>query len=304
MALTLDTRRRLPAALHSLLQRELDHAVRRLDQAAGPTPDDLVTGVHEFRRSVKRLRAALQLLDGAVTTGERTAIDELLGGAARRLGALRDSHARTLAAQRVVRLVPRSMRALAMDAWRSAGGAGVEASTRQGEAGVAGLLRRSRAEIEQARARVKALDLSKVDAALLSRAVSDAWARARDRFRSRWDGRDEAWLHGNRKRAQRAANLLLLMASAAGPWAVRTERRLRKATALLGEARDAELMVERMPEPEPGSPLRVPAQRLRTLARRHRATCLRAARAQGVAAMREGRGPVRRRLRKALDPAR
>ncbi|MFM7799206.1 MAG: hypothetical protein ACKPBA_09545, partial [Planctomycetota bacterium] len=69
-------------------------------------------------------------------------------------------------------------------------------------------------------------------------------------------------------------------------------------------ARDAELMVEGMPEPEPGSALQVPAQRLRSMARGHRAKCLRAARAQGQAAMREGRGPVRRRLRKALDPAR
>ena len=61
MALALDTRRRLPAALQSLLQREFEQACRRLDQAAGPLPQDVITGVHEFRRSVKRLRAALRL---------------------------------------------------------------------------------------------------------------------------------------------------------------------------------------------------------------------------------------------------
>ena len=76
------------------------------------------------------------------------------------------------------------------------------------------------------------------------------------------------------------------------------------ATALLGEARDAELMVHDLPEPPAGSPLQVPARRLRLAAMRHRARCLRAARMQGTVAMREGRGEVRRRVRGALDPAR
>ena len=304
MALALDTRRRLPAALQSLLQREFDQALRRLDQAGGDMPEDLVTGVHEFRRSVKRLRAALRMTEGVTGRRERETIDGMLGGAARRLGALRDAHARTLAARRIVRLVPRSMRALAMDAWRASGGTGTEAAAERGAEGVATLLRQSRSEIARARERVTALDLSRMDAAVLASAVADVWGRARDRFRAEWRDRDEAWLHGVRKRAQRAANLLLLVAPAAGAWATRTERRLRRATALLGEARDAELMVHDLPEPPAGSPLQVPARRLRLAAMRHRARCLRAARMQGTVAMREGRGEVRRRVRRALDPAR
>ena len=304
MALALDTRRRLPAALQSLLQREFEQACRRLDQAASPLPQDVVTGVHEFRRSVKRLRAALRLAEGVLGRRERESIDRALGDAARRLGALRDSHARTLAAQRIVRLLPRSMRALAMDAWRATGGSATEAAAERGAVSVPALVHESRGEIDQLRTRVKALDLAALDAAAVADAMAEAWGRARDRFRARWQHRDEAWLHGVRKRAQRTANLLLLVAPAAGAWATRTERRLRKATALLGEARDAELMVQGMPEPGPGSPLQVPARRLRIMARRHRLKCLRAARVQGLAAMREGRGDVRRRLRKALDPAR
>ena len=304
MALTLDTRRRLPAALQSLMQREFDQALKRLDQAAGPRPADRVTGVHEFRRSVKRLRAALALAEGALPESERRAIDRALGDAARRLGALRDAHARRIAAERIVKLVPRPTRALAMDAWRTSGGSVAEAAAGLSPAASQSLVHASRAEVESIRLRVRSLDLAKLDAASLASAFADAWTRARDRFRADWSKRDEAWLHGARKRAQRTANLLLMVAGAAGGWATRTERRLRAASALLGEARDAELMVQGMPELPAGSPLQVPAHQLRLAARRHRARCLRNARMQGQAALREGRGEVRRRLRKALDPAR
>ena len=304
MALALDTRRRLPAALQSLLQREFDQALRRLDQAGGPKPSDRVTGVHEFRRSVKRLRAALLLTEGVVPETERRAIDRALGDAARRLGTLRDAHARRIAAERIVKLVPRSMRALAMDAWRTSGGAVSEAAAGLAPAAAHALVKASRDEIESIRQRVRALDLACIDAQTVSAAIARAWGRARQRFRVAWTGRDEAWLHGVRKRAQRSANLLLLVAPAAGAWAVRTERRLRAASALLGEARDAELMVQGMPELPAGSPLQVPAHQLRMAARRHRTKCLRAARVRGAAAMREARSEVRRRLRKALDPAR
>lgn len=304
MALALDTRRRLPAALQSLLQREFDHALKRLDQAAGPKPADRVTGVHEFRRSVKRLRAALTLAEAAVPEGERRAIDRALGDAARRLGSLRDAHARRIAAERIVKLVPRPMRALAMDAWRTSGGSVAEAAAGLSNTAAHALVQSSRADIELVRQRVRSLDLSRVDAASVADAFARSWARARERFRADWKGRDEEWLHGARKRAQRTANLLLLVVPSTGAWAVRTEARLRRASALLGEARDAELMVQAMPELAAGNPLQVPAHRLRIAARRHRVKCLRLARAQGAAATREGRGEVRRRLRKALDPAR
>ena len=276
MALALDTRRRLPAALQSLLQREFDQALRRLDQAGGPKPSDRVTGVHEFRRSVKRLRAALLLAEGVVPEGERRAIDRALGDAARRLGSLRDAHARRIAAERIVKLVPRSMRALAMDAWRASGGAVTEAAAGLSDAAARTLVQASQSEIESIRQRVRALDLSALDASSASKALADAWGRARDRFRASWTGRDEEWLHGARKRAQRAANLLLLVAAFDPAWAVRAERSLRMASALLGEARDAELMVQGMPELPPGSPLQVPSHRLRLAARRHREKCLRA----------------------------
>lgn len=304
MPLALDTRRRLPAALQSLLQREFDQAIRRLDQAAGNKPTDRVTGVHEFRRSVKRLRAALMLMDGVVPEPELRAIDRALGDAARRLGSLRDAHARRIAAERIVKLVPKSMRALAMDAWRTSGGSVAEAAAGLSNAAAQALVHASRAEIESIRERVRALDMSRLDAGAVADALARAWGRARDRFRASWTGRDEAWLHGVRKRAQRMANLLLLVAPAAGAWAVRIEARLRKASALLGEARDAELMVQAMPALPAGNPLQVPAHRLRMAARQHRVKCLRLARVQGAAAMREGRGEVRKRLRKALDPAR
>ena len=159
-------------------------------------------------------------------------------------------------------------------------------------------------EIESIRRRVRELDLNRLDAEAVAEAVASAWARARQRFGAAWTGREEEWLHGVRKRAQRVANLLVLVAPAAGAWAVRAEARLRKASAALGEARDADLMVQAMPELPAGNPLQVPAHHLRMAARRHRVKCLRAARAQGAAATSEGRGEVRRRLRKALDPAR
>ena len=304
MALALDTRRRLPAALHSLLQREFDQASRRLQQAVSPRPADRVTGVHEFRRSVKRLRAALLLVEGVVPEGERRAIDRALGDAARRLGALRDAHARRIAAERIVRLLPRPMRALAMDAWRTSGGSVAEAAAGLTPAAAQSLVQASRDEIAAIRQRVQALDLSRLDADAVARSIAGAWARSRDRFRASWSGRDEEWLHGARKRAQRTANMLLLVKPAVGAWSERTERRLRAATALLGEARDAGLMAHDLPELPAGSPLHVAARRLLLAARRHRAKCLRAARTQGVAAMREGRGELRRRLRRALDPTR
>ena len=154
MALGLDNRRRLPAALQSLLQREFDQALRRLEQAASDRPGDRVTGVHEFRRSVKRLRATLRLVRGAVPDRELSSIDRALGGAARRLGELRDAHARSLAAARLVRLVPRSMRALAMDAWRAGCEAGAGGGTPMRAAAVQALLRQSRVEMEMTRVQI------------------------------------------------------------------------------------------------------------------------------------------------------
>ena len=83
MALSLDVRRKVPAALRTLLEREFDQSLRRLDQAAGDKPADRVEGVHEYRRSVKRLRAALQLASGVVPAAELHRIDRALSDAAR-----------------------------------------------------------------------------------------------------------------------------------------------------------------------------------------------------------------------------
>jgi hypothetical protein len=55
MALALDTRKPAGAALRLLLQREFIRADRRLDQAVSDVPSERIRGVHEFRRSVKRL---------------------------------------------------------------------------------------------------------------------------------------------------------------------------------------------------------------------------------------------------------
>ena len=114
MALSLDVRRKVPAALRTLLEREFDQSLRRLDQAAGDKPADRGEGVHEYRRSVKRLRAALQLASGVVPAAELHRIDRALSDAARRLGTLRDAHARRIAAERVAMLLPKVWRALAM----------------------------------------------------------------------------------------------------------------------------------------------------------------------------------------------
>jgi len=300
MALTLDARRPLSEALGLLLDREFGQALSRLDQACGESTGDRVEGVHEFRRSVKRLRAGVSLLQGVTPAREHAAIDRALGDAARRLGTLRDAHARMAAAERVVRLLPRTMRALGMDAWRASGGLVSEAAAEVAPAAVHRLVRASRQEMEALRERVRRLGLDQVDARAVATAVSKAWGRSRDRFRAAWKDRDGEWLHGARKRAQRCGNLLALLGGRGGSWGSVAQRRLRRAAGWLGQARDAELMLERLPDQPAESPLHTVVHRLRMVARRHAARCLRQARREGAAALPLRRGEVRKRLVKAL----
>ena len=153
------------------------------------------------------------------------------------------------------------------------------------------------------RVRVQALDLSAMRSAGVAQAVAQAWGRARTRFNTSWDGRDEAWLHGARKRAQRAANVLVLVGGWGGRWSAAAERRLRRASGLLGEARDSELMLERMPALAPEAPLHEVVRRLREAATKRRKAALRASRREGRAALGVGRGACRKRLLAAMDQA-
>jgi CHAD domain-containing protein len=179
MALSLDVRRKVPAALRTLLEREFDQSLRRLDQAAGDRPADRVEGVHEYRRSVKRLRAALQLASGVVPAAELHGIDRALSAAARRLGTLRDAHARRIAAERVAMLLPKVWRALAMDAWRSSGGMVTEAAADLPQASVQSLLQASRSDMQAIRVRMQALKLDAMRARILTvrGLLSDALVR-------------------------------------------------------------------------------------------------------------------------------
>ncbi len=300
MAASLDARRPLPASLRAVLEREFETAARRLTQAEGWRPEDRVEGVHEFRRSVKRLRAALALTVGVVGEREWRSIDKALSAAARRLGALRDAHARRAAAQRLVRLLPRSMRALAMDAWRASGGAVTEAAAEPKDEAVHRLVHASAGEMRSIRDRVTRWDLQALHAGHVVEAVTTAWGRARDRFRASWQDRENEWLHGARKRAQRCASLLLLVQGWDGKLLRASERRLRAAAGLLGEARDAELMLERLGDPDLDQRLRPVARRLRAVSARHAAKCLRSARREGMSALAEGRKSLRTRLRSGL----
>lgn len=287
-----------------MLDREFEAAARRLTQAEGWRPEHRVEGVHEFRRSVKRLRAALALSAHVVGQREWKSVDAALSAAARRLGSLRDAHARRAAAQRLVRLLPRSIRALAMDAWRASGGAVTEAAAEPSEEIVHRLVRASAIELRAIRDRVTRWDLQGLHADHVVEAVTRAWGRARDRFRASWRERENEWLHGARKRAQRCASLLVLVQGWDGKIVRASERRLRAAAGLLGQARDAELMLERLGDPELDPALRAVAGRLRSASERHAARCLRQARREGVAALREGRKQLRGRLRVGLKSRR
>lgn len=300
MALALDTRKPAGAALRLLLQREFVRAGKRLAQAASEDPIERIQGVHEFRRSVKRLRAAWRLTRGTIAAPEQRRIDRALGGAARRLGSLRDAHARTIAAGRIAALLPRSMRALALDAWRATGGAVPEAAGAMRVEAVRRLVAESQAELEDVRTRVMAMDLDAFTWSDAAASIVDTCAAARDRFRASWEGRSEEWLHDVRKRAQRAANMLLLVGAAGGRRNKTIESRLRVAAGLLGEARDAGPMLSDMPELPKASPLHAASRQMRRMAERHRARCLRRARAAGRAAISESRREMRGRLDRAL----
>lgn len=301
MALALDRRKPAGSALRLLLQREFVRAGRRLAQAASEDPAERVTGVHEFRRSVKRLRAAWRVARGAIGAQAHRDVDRGLGDAARRLGSLRDAHARTIAAGRIAALLPKSMRALALDAWRATGGAVPEAAGAMSAESVRALVRESRAELDAVEERVRAIDLDPLTWSVVAAALAEACGSARDRFRASWEGRDEEWLHDARKRAQRAVNMLALMRVDAGARSKVSEARLRVAAGLLGEARDATLMLQGMPELPKASPLHAASRQMRQVAERHAVRCLRRARTTGQSAMPEGRRELRRRFERLLS---
>lgn len=288
----------MPVSLRAVLEHEFDAAERRLRQAEGWRSEDRVEGVHEFRRAVKRLRAAVSIAAAEVGEREWTSVDRGLSAAARRLGGLRDAHARRAAAQRLVRLLPRSTRAVGMDAWRAAGGSLTEAAAEPSPVAVHRLVQASAGELDGLRHRVAAWTLEGLDRHAVVDAVVLAWSRARDRFRASWEGREGEWLHGARKRAQRCASMLLLVQAWDGRGIRDAQRRLRQAASLLGEARDAELMLACMPEPAKGDALWPVTRRWRSAITRHAATCLRRARREGLLALAQGRGELRRRLRR------
>ncbi len=231
-----------------------------------------------------------------VSIRECRAMDRALSEAARRLGSLRDAHARRIAAERVAMLLPRQLRALAMDAWRMSGGSVSEAAAGLSVQGIQELVEASRREMEAIRDRAMALDFREVDAKVVANAVVKAWGRARNRYQSSWKGRDEAWLHGVRKRTQRVANVLVMVQSWGGAWVKNSERRLRLAAGALGEARDAKLMLDRIPEQIAGSPLYEVVHTLRIAANRHYAARLRAAQREGLRALKQGRSACKKQL--------
>jgi hypothetical protein len=94
--------------------------------------------------------------------------------------------------------------------------------------------------------------------------------------------------------------MLLLVGAGAGRHGKTMEARLRLVAGLLGEARDAGLMLSDMPELPKASPLHVASRQMRRTAERHRARCLRRAHVAGRAAIPEGRREMRRRMDRTL----
>ena len=216
------------AELRRTLVSEFQATANAARTAAASVERDPAAAVHEYRKALRRARAVLALVAGALPRGERKALSRALGEARRALSAARDQ-------------------AVAPDAVRSASLGDGERETAQAVLAAVGEAAPATSEIEQllaegaarAAAQVEALEAALPPAItwdVVAAGVRDVYGRARDARKQA--KRSRRAFHTWRRRSKELTYQLELLAGYAGERVTELARDLDRVTDLQGPAVD------------------------------------------------------------------
>jgi CHAD domain-containing protein len=223
-----------PAKLRNALVRAFEAAAQGARDAVAAVDKDAVAAVHESRKSLRRARAVLGLVRGALPKSERKALTTALQEARRALSTVRD-HA----------VVPDTLSQLALD--------DEDRATAKRVVDNAAMAVPATAEIRQLLAESAARAAAQAEALQAALPHEVAWEIVAAGIRatygdarraSRAAKRSKAWFHTWRRRSKELDYQLELVATHAGPRVTQIHTALSGATDTLGPAVDLVMVRE------------------------------------------------------------
>ena len=231
--------------LHAVFIGELRKTESRLAAILGRPPSRRSSSkaIHEARKSIKLLRAALRLLREAIPPHLRHSLNVSLRRASRTLSPLRDRE-----------VIEKTGAALALATAIGISGASEHAIPRRP-------LSLALSELRTIHPRLKTLPWNQIDWEKIDRGVSRIYRRSRKAAKKAESNPTDQRLHEFRKRAK-DLDCALSLIDPEGKEAPRLERRVGRMTARLGDDHDLVLLRQSLPQAAP-KPLRVEMKKRR-----------------------------------------
>ena len=223
-----------PAALRNALIHAFESAAQGARDAVGAVDSGAAAAVHESRKSLRRARAVLELVRGALPKSERRALLSALREARRALSTVRD-HA----------VAPEALAQLTLDDDDRATASQVLTNAAAAVPAIAEIRQLLGESAARAAAQAEALQAAlphEVDLDIVVDGVLATYGQAR--HASRAAKRSKAWFHTWRRRSKELAYQLELIAGHAGPRVVEIHAELSGAVDALSPAVDLIMLRE------------------------------------------------------------
>lgn len=214
--------------LRKALLREFDRGVQTAKHAVAAVDQSAITAVHEARKGLRRARAVLELLSGALPKSERRAVGKALQEARRALSTIRD-HA----------VAPETLGALALDDHDRATAKRILDNAAEALPAVHEIKQLLAESAARAAAQGEALAAAvpaEIDLDTLLDGIRSVYAEARRARRSA--KKSKPWFHAWRRRSKELGYQLELLATHAGPRLAAIHSELEGITDTLGPAVD------------------------------------------------------------------
>jgi len=196
-----------PAALRNALVRAFEAAAQEAKDAVAASDKSTASAVHTSRKALRRARAILGLVAGALPKGERRAVRTALQEARRALSSVRD-HA----------VAPETLAELPLDEADRATAARVVANAAEATPAPAEIKQLLAESAARAAAQAEALQAAlphDVDWEVVAAGVRDTYGEARDASASA--KHSKSWFHTWRRRSKELVYQLQVVADHAGP---------------------------------------------------------------------------------------
>jgi len=216
------------AALRNALVRAFEAAAQDARDAVGAVEKSPASAVHESRKALRRARAILGLVAGALPKGEHRAVKGALQEARRALSTVRD-HA----------VAPETLAQLTLDETDRGAANRVLASAAEAMPPIAEIKQLLAESAARAAAQAEALQAAlphEVDWDVVSAGLRETYGEARRAARAA--RRSKSWFHSWRRRSKELVYQLELVSSHAGPRVNAIHSELAGVTDMLGPAVD------------------------------------------------------------------